>query len=334
MMQSPRSHRRLSGCTSKIEGFFSLVAEPQLVENSRLGSEGENPTPTPNFTAPKSQTTQWDGWHLSGGTASVPSVYLYDGKTPLEEVDVSGNVLARYTQSSHDTVGRVLDQPLAQLRSGTTSYYLQDGLGSISSLSSSTGTLSNTYTYDSFGRSAASTGTLTNPFQYTAREFDPETGIYDYRARYYDPTVGRFLSEDPIKFKGGLDFYGYVRNDPVSRIDPTGRIHQAWGESPFDGRLHDDPGAGLEVLCTKGRNIAQDMNWLEHSIFVRSVEIDALGNNADAGHIDRRDAEVETLMRCHDECDKDKKPEPSQDQDFWRNLFININKFLGPMIIE
>ena len=249
-------------------------------------------------------------------------------------MDVSGNVLARYTQSSHDTVGRVLDQPLAQLRSGTTSYYLQDGLGSISSLSSSTGTLSNTYTYDSFGRSAASTGTLTNPFQYTAREFDPETGIYDYRARYYDPTVGRFLSEDPIKFKGGLDFYGYVRNDPVSRIDPTGRIHQAWGESPFDGRLHDDPGAGLEVLCTKGRNIAQDMNWLEHSIFVRSVEIDALGNNADAGHIDRRDAEVETLMRCHDECDKDKKPEPSQDQDFWRNLFININKFLGPMIIE
>ncbi|MFZ0956487.1 MAG: RHS repeat-associated core domain-containing protein, partial [Candidatus Sulfotelmatobacter sp.] len=221
MMQSPRSHRRLSGCTSKIEGFFSLVAEPQLVENSRLGSEGENPTPTPNFTAPKSQTTQWDGWHLSGGTASVPSVYLYDGSlrqgwNVIEEVDNSGNVLARYTQ------GQVMDQTFAELRSDVTSYFEQDGIGSITSLSNPASALANTYTYDSFGKLTASTGTLTNPFQFTGREFDPETGIYQYRARYYDQRGGRFISEDPMGFDSGVNFYDYVKNRPLDSVDPLG----------------------------------------------------------------------------------------------------------------
>src|SRR5437773_799073 len=54
------------------------------------------------------------------------------------------------------------------------------------------------------------------------REYDQETGLYFYRARYYDPKVGRFLSEDPAHAVDGLNFYGYVRNRPVNRIDPMG----------------------------------------------------------------------------------------------------------------
>lgn len=69
------------------------------------------------------------------------------------------------------------------LRSGTTSYYEQDGLGSISSLSNSAGALANTYSYDSYGNLTASSGTTTNPFRYTGRESDQESGIYEYRAR-------------------------------------------------------------------------------------------------------------------------------------------------------
>jgi RHS repeat-associated protein len=142
--------------------------------------------------------------------------YLYDGWDLIEEVDNSGNVLARY----NDGVG--FDQPLSMLRSGTGSFYQSDLLGSITSLSNSSGALANTYSYDSFGKLSASTGTLTNPFQYTGREFDPETGIYEYRMRYYDQNVGRFISEDPINFRGGIDFYAYTLNNPVNWIDPFG----------------------------------------------------------------------------------------------------------------
>ena len=109
-----------------------------------------------------------------------------------------------------------------------TDYYEADGLGSTTSLSASSGTLGNTYAYDSFGSLTASTGTVRNYFQYTGREFDPETGIYEYRARYFDPSSGRFLSEDPLKFGAGVDFYAYVKNRPLNYKDPLGLSGICW----------------------------------------------------------------------------------------------------------
>jgi RHS repeat-associated protein len=97
-----------------------------------------------------------------------------------------------------------------------------DGLGSVTSLSSSAGSIANTYTYDSFGNLTNSTGSLTNSFRYTAREFDTETSLYYYRARYYDPNAGRFLSEDPIGFHAGIDQYRYALNNPTKYRDPSG----------------------------------------------------------------------------------------------------------------
>jgi RHS repeat-associated protein len=90
-------------------------------------------------------------------------------------------------------------------------------------LSSAAGSVAQTYTFDSFGNLAASSGSLTNRFQYTSREFDSETNLHYYRARYYDSNSGRFLTEDPIGFSGGFDFYLYVQNNPDTLFDPTGR---------------------------------------------------------------------------------------------------------------
>jgi len=142
--------------------------------------------------------------------------YLYDGPNDIEEVDGTGNGLARYTD------GQRIDEPLAELRSGNTNFYEQDGLGSVVSLSNGTGTLSGTYIYDSFGNLTASTGTVTNPFRYTGREFDQETGIYYYRARYYGQNIGRLNSEDPLRFTAGVNFYAYTWNNPANYSDPFG----------------------------------------------------------------------------------------------------------------
>jgi RHS repeat-associated protein len=151
------------------------------------------------------------------GSTTTTTNYLYDGPNLIEEVDNNGNVLARYTQDDAP------DQPLAILRGGATSYYQQDGLGSVSSLSNPAGALANTYTYDSYGKMTASTGAVANPFKYTGREFDSETGLYYLRARYYDPVAGRFLNEDPLEVGADdLNFYAYVGNDPVDWVDSWG----------------------------------------------------------------------------------------------------------------
>ena len=66
---------------------------------------------------------------------------------------------------------------------------------------------------------------------YTAREWDPEIELYYYRARYYDPEAGRFISEDPIRFLAGMNFYAYVENNPVRFVDPLGAsAKDAWRE--------------------------------------------------------------------------------------------------------
>jgi RHS repeat-associated protein len=115
-----------------------------------------------------------------------------------------------------------------ELRSGLSSYYEQDALSSVTSLSNLAGTLANTYSYDSFGKLTASMGTLTNPFQYTGRDNDLETGLYYYRARYYDYSSGRFLSEDPLSIRDHLNMYAYVRNNPLNFDDPFG-LYQTKG---------------------------------------------------------------------------------------------------------
>jgi len=107
-------------------------------------------------------------------------------------------------------------------RGGTTDYYDQDGLVSVTSLTATNGSIVQNYTYDSFGNTTASTGSLRNYFQYTGREFDTETGLYYYRARYYDPTTGRFLNEDLVRFRAGTNFYSYVRSNPNVFRDPFG----------------------------------------------------------------------------------------------------------------
>lgn len=146
--------------------------------------------------------------------------YLYDGFVAqanlIEKVDSPENILARYTQ------GTFIDEPLAQLRGSTTSYYQQDAIGSVTALGCTTGTLANTYTYDSFDNITASVGTIANPFRYTGRHFDPEIGIYHYMARYYDQGADRFVSEDPMRFAAGYDFYSYVTNDPIIFVLPSG----------------------------------------------------------------------------------------------------------------
>ncbi len=110
-------------------------------------------------------------WSISGGTVSfkydpfgrriyknstnATSIFAYDGDNLIEESNATGGIVARYAQN----LG--IDEPQAMTRGGATSFYQADGVGSITSLSDSTGTNAATYTFDSFGNLTGFTGTLT-----------------------------------------------------------------------------------------------------------------------------------------------------------------------------
>ena len=177
----------------------------------------------------------------------VATRYVYDNEDILLELDGANQVVARYTH------GPGIDEPLIMARGGQSFFYHADGLGSIWDLTDSAGSVARSYTYDSFGQIVAQTGSVINPYTYTAREFDPETGLYYYRARYYDPTIGRFLQEDPIGFMGGANFYLYVRGNPQLFIDPLG-LQPVFG--PGDERPVGEPSFGFGAVLG-----IYDINW-------------------------------------------------------------------------
>ena len=74
--------------------------------------------------------------------------------------------------------------------------------------------------YDAFGN--ATNAAFPTRYQFTGREFDSFTGLQFSRARFYDPRLGRFISEDPIGFRGGVNWFAYTQNNPLNFIDPLG----------------------------------------------------------------------------------------------------------------
>ena len=85
------------------------------------------------------------------------------------------------------------------------------------------GAVQTTYGYDPYGVTSTTGTASDSPYQYAGRENDG-TGLYYNRARYYNPAWGRFVSEDPIGLRGGINRYAYAGGNPVSRRDPSGKF--------------------------------------------------------------------------------------------------------------
>ena len=148
---------------------------------------------------------------------TTTSRYVYDHEDILLELNGSNTIVARYTH------GPGVDEPLIMEKNNQSFYYHADGLGSITELTNQSGTVIQRYTYSSFGKVESQLdANFVQPYAYTSRELDAETGLYYYRARYYEPDVGRFSSQDPKGFGGGVNFYSYVDGSPVGRADPFG----------------------------------------------------------------------------------------------------------------
>src|SRR5262249_55223599 len=98
---------------------------------------------------------------------------------------------------------------------------LTDALGSTVALTDSAGVIQTQYTYEPFAGTTATGVPSSNSTECRARENDGAV-LYYYRARYYSPRSGRFISEDPAEFSGGLNLYAYVGDTPTNLVDPFG----------------------------------------------------------------------------------------------------------------
>ena len=124
-------------------------------------------------------------------------------------------------------------------------YYIHtDYLGSWLTITNSSGAVTNSYSYDAWGRPRnpktwhADTITVNNAlvslstyqprfdYGYTGQEQMPGFGLINYNARLYDPYSQRFMNPDPDiqdpSNAQNLNRYTYCLNNPLKYIDPSG----------------------------------------------------------------------------------------------------------------
>jgi RHS repeat-associated protein len=212
-------------------GFVFVAGMPAPAIGQPIDSTGlEQPVAPIDVTAAVATGTLAVDLIDTGGIGGNAPVYLVTRDQATNQV-VESRLLfpARATFASTTPLGTPLvvastTVPTTIPVANGTLYYHQDGLGSVTELTDSSGSVAKAYAYDAYGNILESPGTVNQPYTYTGRELDQETGLYYYRARYYDAARGRFLQKDPIGLRGGLNLYRYVAITPRTMLIQQGGL--------------------------------------------------------------------------------------------------------------
>jgi RHS repeat-associated protein len=224
------------------------------------------------------------------GTVTGSSTFSYgpDFQRYLQTATVSGNTTTTTyvgklfevvstssgTQYRHNIIapgGVVAVHTLDQSGNATTNYLHSDHLGSVDTITSNQGVVTQQMSFDALGirRDPANWAYDLSPsqislfsgaveFGYTKQENLDNVGLVHMNGRVYDPTIGRFLSADPRiqdPYNGqSFNRYTYVYNNPLTMTDPSGfdGANPTPGQSPDDGSLacaYDGPcNSGLDSV--------------------------------------------------------------------------------------
>jgi RHS repeat-associated protein len=181
-----------------------------------------------NYQHQRTHKTLWNG-----ATALSTTVYHYDlhGRL-LMETSSTGAIQAYYVYDDSGT-------PLAMVQAANSPYnttaqdrllYLHtDHLGTPRIATDTAKRIVWKWESDAFGTTAANQDpdadgkTTVINLRFAGQYFDAESGLHQNWHRTYDPSLGRYISSDPIGLRGGLNTFGYVEQNPLALVDPTGR---------------------------------------------------------------------------------------------------------------
>jgi len=152
---------------------------------------------------------------MENGAVVSDNYFVWCGNVLCEERDPSGGTVVR----------RYFPQGESRLGAGTTNlFYTRDHLGSVREALDSSGALQVRNDYDPYGQQVSLVNKLATSFGYGGYFRHEASGLDFAVYRGFDPSLGRWLNRDPLGEAAGLNLYGYVNNDPVRLVDPSGQF--------------------------------------------------------------------------------------------------------------
>ena len=164
----------------------------------------------------------------------VTTTYYLNGTQILAE-ETSGNVTVYLYDSESAPLGMQYRGANYAANTWDVYWYEKNIFGDIVAVYDETGTKLISYEYDAYGRcwsmqhnGGYSTAAYNNPFRYRGYYYDRDLELYYLNSRYYDGYTGRFISPDKFVSTGqgltGYNMYAYCGDNPVMRVDPTGKF--------------------------------------------------------------------------------------------------------------
>ncbi|MBR6522980.1 MAG: RHS repeat-associated core domain-containing protein, partial [Clostridia bacterium] len=208
-----------------------------------------------------------------------------------------------YTYYRADGIIGSIDQ------SGNDLYYIQNNHGDVVNIYDLYGSSKKDYAYTPYGKEKpvklnvgtdspfilqwhAETNKIHNPFRYAGEYQDLCSGLIYLRNRYYDPSIGRFISEDPIK--DGLNWYVYCNNNPVMFVDPMG----LWAADGSDERFKENNPIVYQAIA----DLSETWSYLDE------LDKNNIDNNIDIQKMKKEVSELANKVRNIGDLQKVKEP--------------------------
>jgi len=162
--------------------------------------------------------------------------YLYRGYLQIAALDMLNSASVKHS-IVWDVSEPVATRPLALQIGANAYYYSFEQVKNVTELFDSSGALSATYDYSPFGQVTSFQITqsgnqaitqFSNPLTFSSEIHDSTLGLQYYNYRHLNTLDGRWVNRDPVEENGGLNVYGFCKNELFIKTDVVGLIPEGY----------------------------------------------------------------------------------------------------------